>query len=82
MPLTQADLERRLAAALVYYVCVRPHEGLDGATPAEVFLGIEPAHLAAAEAPRGRRGEGSLEAPFEIQHLDPEGRHLILKPIT
>jgi transposase InsO family protein len=82
LPLTQADLERRLAAALVYYVCVRPHEGLDGATPAEVLLGIEPTHLAAVEAPRARPGEGLLEPPFEIQYLDPDGRLPVLKPLT
>jgi transposase InsO family protein len=83
LPLTQADLERRLAAALVHYVCIRPHEGLRGATPAEAFLGVEPAHRNAIEAPRGRRGEGPLEAPFKIEHLDPEQqRHPVLKPIA
>ena len=82
LPVTQADLERRLAAALVHYVCVRPHEGLHSATPAEAFLGVEPAHRKAIEAPRGRRGDGPLEAPFMIEHLDPEHRHPILKPIA
>lgn len=82
LPLTQADLERRLAAALVHYVCVRPHEGLQGATPAEVFLGAEPAHRSAVEAPRGRPGEGSPVAPFDIEYLDPEGQHPVLKPIA
>jgi transposase InsO family protein len=83
LPLTQADLERRLAGALVHYVCIRPHEGLGGATPAEAFLGVEPAHRSAIEAPRGRRGEGPLKAPFGIEHLDPgQQRHAVLKPIA
>jgi transposase InsO family protein len=83
LPLTQADLERRLAAALVHYVCIRPHEGLNGATPAEAFLGLEPAHRSAVEAPRGRRSEGPLESPFMIEHLDPELQcYPVLKPIA
>lgn len=83
LPLTQADFERRLAAALVHYVCIRPHEGLQGATPAEAFLGVEPAHARAVEAPRARAGDELVEAPFAIEYLNPKSlRFPVLKPIT
>jgi transposase InsO family protein len=57
LALTVDDLERRLEVALLHYLCFRPHEGLEGATPLEVFLGVEPAHLCAVEPPRGRPGQ-------------------------
>jgi transposase InsO family protein len=81
LPLTLDDLERRLALALLHYVCFRPHEGLGGATPAEALLGMEPASWKAAEPPRARPGEGSMKAPFHIAHLDPTNRRFpIVKP--
>jgi len=64
--LTADDLERRIEIALLHYLCFRPHEGLGGATPVEVFLGLEPAHLSAVEPPRGMPGEGRGEAPFRL----------------
>ncbi len=79
-PLTVADLERRLETALIYYLCFRPHQGLQGATPAEGFLGIEPSSTKASSPPRGRTGEGPQEPPFAIGFLDPDKRALpILK---
>jgi transposase InsO family protein len=79
-PLTAADLERRLESTLVHYVCHRPHQGLAGATPAEVFLGAAPAHLAAASPPRGGSGEGPERPPFTVEFLDAEHQALpILK---
>jgi transposase InsO family protein len=81
LPLTAHDLEHRLELALLYYVAFRPHEGLDGATPLETFLGLEPAHLAAVEPPRGRPGESSADPPFQIAYLDPGNRGFpVLKP--
>ena len=81
LPLTLDDLEQRLALALLYYVCFRPHEGLGGATPAEALLGIAPAYHNAVEPPRGRPGEGPIAVPFHIEHLDPANRRFpILKP--
>jgi len=79
--LTLEDLERRLAPALVHYVCFRPHHGLKGATPAEVFLGLEPARVRAQRAPRGRPGDGSLAVPFRVEMLAPhEQRFPVLVP--
>jgi hypothetical protein len=65
------DLEAR---ALGYYLCFRPHQGLAGATPAEVFLGVEPACTKAVGPPRGQAGEGPQQRPFEVGFLDPEKR--------
>jgi hypothetical protein len=55
---------------LTYYVLFRPHQGPCGATPAEAFLGQEPARLRAGSPPRGRPGEGTVHAPFVIDFLD------------
>jgi transposase InsO family protein len=79
-PLTLNDLERRLETTLTHYLCFRPHQGLKGATPAEVFLGKEPASTRAVSPPRARQGEGSDRLPFAIDFLDPDKRALpILK---
>jgi transposase InsO family protein len=74
LPLTAEDLEHRLQAALVFYLCFRPHEGLGGATPAEVFLGLDPAHGRAVKPPRGLPGQPPTEHPFAIEYLDPASR--------
>ena len=73
-PLTLEDLERRLELALTYYLCFRPHQGLHGATPAEAFLGTEPACQRAGSPPRGRVGEGRKDAPFTVDFLDRDKR--------
>jgi transposase InsO family protein/DNA-binding transcriptional regulator YiaG len=57
---------------LVHYAHFRPHQGLGGSTPAEVYLGRTPAHLAAIPPPRGRPGEGPMDSPFRIDYLDAE----------
>jgi transposase InsO family protein len=74
LPLTVPDLEHRLALALTHYICFRPHEGLQGATPGEAFLDLEPACRRAVEPPRGRPGDISSRPPFAIGHLDPDTR--------
>jgi transposase InsO family protein len=71
-PLLKRDLERRLELALIYYAYFRPHQGLGGATPAEVYFGIPPAHLSATHPPRARPREGPTNTPFAIAYLDPE----------
>jgi transposase InsO family protein len=71
-PLLRDDLERRLAAALEYYLWLRPHRGLAGATPAESMLGLRPVHLDAIPPPRGRPGERvQTSVPFELRYLGP-----------
>jgi hypothetical protein len=73
-PLNFDDLEARVELALVYYLCFRPHQGLSGATPAETFLGVDPACTRAVTPPRGRTGEGPQQQPFDVGFLDPEKR--------
>jgi hypothetical protein len=77
-PLFKADLERRLAVAFDYYAWLRPHQGLEGRTPAEIFLERRPAHLDAVPPPRGRPGERvEFTGVFEVRYLDPEQPFLI-----
>ncbi|MGE0452393.1 MAG: DDE-type integrase/transposase/recombinase [Vicinamibacteria bacterium] len=73
-PLTIRDLERRLEGTLAHYLVLRPHQGLDGATPAEAFLGLKPARESATSPPRGRPGEGTLDVRMAITFLDPAAR--------
>ncbi len=69
-PLVKANLQQRLEQGLHYYSHLRPHQGLAGATPAEVYFRLEPAHLTAVHPPRARPREGPVRAPFEIAYLD------------
>ena len=73
-----ADMQQRLDAALTYYAYLKPHQGLAGAVPAEVYFGIRPAHLDARRPPR----EHSCGPPpaFDIAFLDPEHRLPFLVP--
>ena len=73
-PLTLADCERRVHLTLVHYAHCRPHRALGGATPAEVFFGVRPAHESAVHPPRGRRGEAAGVVPFEVVYLDGDRR--------
>lgn len=81
-PLTIQDLERRIETTLTYYLCFRPHRRLQGATPAEAFLGIEIASRNAASPPRGRPGEGSQDAPFTVGFLAGSRAFPLLKKTT
>ena len=68
-PLTPADLATRLEAALVYYAACKPHAGLSGATPLEIYLGLTPAHT------RARAPTRLAEMPLlEVSSLDPDRR--------
>jgi len=71
-PLTKRELERRIELGLYYYTYLRPHQGLGGATPAEIHFGRQPAHLAAVYPPRARPRQGPVHSPFEIAYLDPD----------
>jgi transposase InsO family protein len=73
-PLVREDLESRLPLMLTHYLFFRPHQGLQGSTPAEAFLGLEPACLRAAAPPRAQPREGPAEAPFTVSYLDPLNR--------
>jgi transposase InsO family protein len=51
-PRSAAHLEARVELALMYYPSLRPHQGLGGATPTEVYLGKTPAVENAVRPPR------------------------------
>ncbi len=69
-PLVAVDLRRRLEVVLTYYATHRPHQGLHGATPAEVFFQQPPASLAARPAARGLSGQESTALPVAIRFAD------------
>ena len=56
-PLSRAHLEERMGLGLMYYAYLRPHQGLDGAMPAEVYFGGRPVR----QSP-GRNGAGAIRA--------------------
>jgi transposase InsO family protein len=71
-PLVAKDLQRKLELGLLHYAYFRPHQALGGATPAEIYYGLTPAHLSAIPPPRGQPGEGPKDSPFRIEYLDAE----------
>jgi transposase InsO family protein/DNA-binding transcriptional regulator YiaG len=71
-PSAAEDLATTVELGLVHYAYFRPHQGLGGATPAEVYSGRTPAHLAAIPPPRGRPGEGPMDSPLRVEYLDEE----------
>lgn len=64
--------------ALVYY-SNRPHQGLGGATPTEIYLGLDPAHVGAVQPPRGKLGAPRASHEIEVAHLDDDLRFPHLK---
>jgi transposase InsO family protein len=81
-PLTTADLEHDIERALLYYAHLRPHEGLGGATPAEVYFAIQPAHLDAVQPPRGCRGDPPVPPPARVDFLDGDHRFPFLRKVA
>ena len=72
-PLLRADLEARLVPTFEYYLWLRPHRGLAGATPAESMLGLKPAHLDSVPPPHGRPGQAvEVSLPFQLRYLGPD----------
>jgi transposase InsO family protein len=71
-PLAAEDLMEKVEIGLVHYAHFRPHQGIGGATPAEIYFGRTPSHLSAIPPPRGRPGEGEMDSPFRIEYLDAE----------
>jgi Integrase core domain len=71
-PSAAEDLMEKIALGLVHYAHFRPHQGIGGATPAEMYFGRTPSHLSAIPPPRGRPGEGPSDLPFRVAYLDAE----------
>ncbi|MCP4896159.1 MAG: transposase [bacterium] len=76
-PISAAQLEVRTELALTYYAAYRPHQGLGGATPLEIYLNETPAAQNAIPPPRKHETTetGNEPLPSEIIYLDP-GRRL------
>ncbi len=74
--LLREDLAPRIGLGLFYYSVLKPHQGLGGATPAEVYFQKEPARLSAVPPPRE---VDPLPPPeFVIRHLDSARRLPVL----
>jgi len=72
-PLVLDELQQRLTLGLAYYAFIRPHQGLAGATPAEVYFAHDPVSRHAIPPPR-RPGEHVDVPQIQIGYLDPEQR--------
>jgi putative transposase len=70
-PLSFDHLEQRLTVAIDYYATRRPHQGLDGATPAEKYFGLSPPQLLPASDDHPYR-DGTL--PFTVAWADHDRR--------
>jgi transposase InsO family protein len=83
-PLSLSHLEHRVELGLCYYATWRPHQGLRGATPAELYFGQQPAGHDAVPPPRAGPGtmSGPGKLPFEVVYLDAEQRLPFLVPTT
>ncbi len=74
--LLREDLEPRIGLGLFYYSVLKPHQGLAGATPAEIYFQKEPARVLAIPPPREI---DPLPPPtFVIRHLDAARRLPVL----
>jgi putative transposase len=77
-PLVLAQLDNRVRLELLYYSHFRPHQALDGTTPAEIYFGKKPKHLNVADPPRALPGHGPASLPLRLAFLDEERRIPIL----
>ncbi|HYU26127.1 MAG TPA: DDE-type integrase/transposase/recombinase [Thermoanaerobaculia bacterium] len=62
-PLSRAHLEEQVRLGLFFYASLRPHQGLGGATPAEIYFSVPAPHEVAASPPAGNARDPS--APDE-----------------
>jgi len=81
-PLCRSHLQDRVALGLEFYATLRPHQGLDGATPAEIYFGLTPTPALAVSPPRASSRDPDFRAvpPFTLAHADPEKRFPFLIP--
>jgi hypothetical protein len=78
-PLTSLALNQRLQTGLRYYAYLKPHQGLAGATPAEMYYGRTPARQEAVRPARAYENKQD-DALFDIAYLDPEEFLPVLVP--
>jgi putative transposase len=80
--LAPAELEADIDRALRYYAFHRPHSSLDGATPAEAYLGLDAQHRAAVQPPRGRQGDPPVPLPVTLDHFEGDTRLPLLRKVA
>lgn len=74
--LLREDLEPRIGLGLFYCSVLKPHQGLGGATPAEIYFRKAPARLSAVPPPR--EIDPIPPPTFVIRHLDAARRLPVL----
>jgi len=74
--LLRDDLENRIGLGLFYYSVLKPHQGLGGATPAEVYFQRGPARDHALPPPR--EGDPISPPAFAVRYLDAARRLPVL----
>jgi transposase InsO family protein len=83
-PISISHLEQRLDRTLFHYATLRPHQGLGGATPTEVYFRQTTAHKQGSSpsraSPLSPTEHGSL--PFRVAWLDDERRLPFLVPTS
>lgn len=81
-PLSRRHLDARIAPGLHYYATLRPHQGLGGATPAEIYFGLTPATVHAVSPPRATSRDPAQtgKLPFDVAYADAERRLPVLIP--
>jgi transposase InsO family protein len=70
------DLQPRIALGLFYYAVLKPHQGLGGSTPAEVYFQKAPARLSAIPPPLA--GNETTMDGFAVRYLDSARRLPVL----
>jgi hypothetical protein len=80
-PLAPDDLYSRLHAGLHYYGYHKPHQGINGATPAELYYGKTPACTNATRPSRAYEKKSDHKL-FDIAYLDPDRLLPLLIPNT
>jgi len=71
LPLHRDDLHARLHTGLYYYARHKPHQGIKGATPAEMYYGKQPACLNAVRPHRAYEKK-SDDKLFDVAYFDPD----------
>jgi transposase InsO family protein len=81
-PLSLRHLHQKADCALFYYATLRPHQGLAGATPTEIYFGLAPAIAEPPPPPRdnARARPDTGGPPFQVAWLDLEHRLPFLIP--
>ncbi len=78
-PLTALALHRGIETGLHYYAYLKPHQGLGGATPVEMYYGKTPARREAVRPARAYENKHE-DALFDLAYLDPEEFLPVLMP--